>query len=88
MPCFFPDPSLTVVSLSQCHLLMVSYPCTGSVGSSSSDTSARTLFVREGGREDVRPDVHVTSNVELSNNVRLLLNVDLRNYVISSQIVI
>ena len=34
MHCFF--PSLTVVSLSQCHLLMVSYPCTGSVGSSSS----------------------------------------------------
>ena len=34
MHCFF--PSLTVVSLSQCHSLMVSYPCTGSVGSSSS----------------------------------------------------
>ena len=33
-------------------------------------------------------DVHVTSNVELRNNVRLLLNVDLRNYVISRQIVI
>ena len=32
-------------------------------------------------REDVRPDVHVTSNVELRNNVRLLLNVDLLNYV-------
>ena len=44
----------------------------------------RTLFVRE----DVSPDVHVTSNVELRNNVRLLLNVELRNYVISSQIVI
>ena len=38
-------------------------------------------------REDVRPDVHVTSNVELHNNVRLLLNVELRNYVISRQIV-
>ena len=38
-------------------------------------------------REDVRPDVHVTSIVELRNNVRLLLNVDLRNYVISRQIV-
>ena len=49
------------------------------------DTSSRTLFVREGGREggreDVSPDVHVTSNVELRNNVTLLLNVDLRNYV-------
>ena len=33
-------------------------------------------------------DVHVTSNVELGNNVRLLLNVELRNYVISRQIVI
>ena len=31
-------------------------------------------------------DVHVTSNVELRNN-RLLLNVELRNYVISCQIV-
>ena len=30
-------------------------------------------------------DVHVTSNVELRNNVRL--NVELRNYVISRQIV-
>ena len=29
-----------------------------------------------------------TSNVELRNNVRLLLNVELRNYVISRQIVI
>ena len=28
------------------------------------------------------------SNVELLNNVRLLLNVELRNYVISRQIVI
>ena len=27
-------------------------------------------------------DVYVTSNVELRNNVRLLLNVELRNYVI------
>ena len=36
-------------------------------------------------REDVRPNVHVTSNVELRNNVRLLLNVELRNYVISRQ---
>ena len=34
-----------------------------------------TLFVRE----DVSPDVQVTSNVELRNNVRLLLNVELRN---------
>ena len=39
--------------------------------------------MRAGGREDV----HVTSNVELRNNVRLLLNVELRNYVISRQIV-
>ena len=38
-------------------------------------------------REDVSPDVHVTSNVELRNNVRLLLDVELRNYVISRQIV-
>ena len=38
-------------------------------------------------REDVRPDAHVTSNVDLRNNVRLLLNVELRNYVISRQIV-
>ena len=43
---------------------------------------------RDGGREDVSPDVHVTPNVELRNNVRLLLNVDLRNYVISRQSVI
>ena len=35
----------------------------------SLDTSSSTLFVREGGREDVSPDVHVTSNVELRNNV-------------------
>ena len=49
----------------------------------SLDTSSRTLFVRE----DVSPDVHVTSNVELHNNVRLLMNVELRNYVISRQIV-
>ena len=41
------------------------------------------LFVRE----DMCRDVHVTSNVELRNNVRLLLNVELRNYVISRQIV-
>ena len=47
------------------------------------DTSSRTLFVREGGRMSV----HVTSNVELRNNVRLLLNVELRNYIISRQIV-
>ena len=40
--------------------------------------------MREGGC----PDVHVKSNVELRNNVRLLLNVELRNYVISRQIVI
>ena len=37
-------------------------------------------------REGRCRDVHVTSNVELRNNVRLLLNVDLRNYVISRQI--
>ena len=48
------------------------------------DTSSRTLFVREGGRMSVRM-YHVTSNVELRNNVRLLLNVELRNYVISRQ---
>ena len=48
-----------------------------------SDTSSRTLCVRE----DVSPDVHVTSNVELRNNVRLLLIVELRNYVISRHIV-
>ena len=41
----------------------------------SLNTSSRTLFVRE----DVSPDVHVTSNVEIRNNVRLLLNVELRN---------
>ena len=45
----------------------------------SLDTSSRTLFVGM--------CVHVTSNVELRNNVRLLLNVELRNYVISRQIV-
>ena len=50
----------------------------------SLDTSSRTLFVREGGRMSV----HVKSNFELRNNVRLLLNVELRNYVISRQIVI
>ena len=49
----------------------------------SLDTSSRTLFVRE----DMCRDVHDTSNVELRNNVRLLLNVELRNYVISRQIV-
>ena len=42
--------------------------------------------MREGFR-DVREDVHVTSKVEIRNNVRLLLNVELRNYVISRQIV-
>ena len=42
------------------------------------DTSSRTSFVREGGRDNVSPDVHVTLNVELRNNVRLLLNVELR----------
>ena len=41
--------------------------------------SSRTLFVGM--------CAHVTSNVELRNNVRLLLNVELRNYVISRQIV-
>ena len=49
------------------------------------DTSSRTSFVREGGRMSVRM---VTPNVELRNNVRLLSNVELRNYVISRQIVI
>ena len=39
------------------------------------------------GREDLCGDVHVTSNIELRNNVRLLLNVELHNYVISRQIV-
>ena len=52
--------------------------------------------MREGGRMSVRMStsrrtssyvVHVTSNVELRNNVRLLLNVELCNYVISRQIV-
>ena len=33
-------------------------------------------------------DVHVTTNAELRNYVRLLLNVELRNCVISRQIVI
>ena len=50
----------------------------------SLDTSFRTLFVME--------DVHVTSKVELRNYVPLFgvtqSNVDLRNYVISRQIVI
>ena len=50
----------------------------------SLDTSSRTLFVSDGGRMSV----HVTSNVELRNYVRLFLNVKLRNYVISRQIVI
>ena len=49
----------------------------------SLDTSSRTLFVRD----NVCRDVHVTSNVELRNNVRLLLNVELRNYVLPRQIV-
>ena len=40
--------------------------------------SSRTLFVRMS---------TFTSNVELRNNVRLLLNVELRNYVISRHIV-
>ena len=53
------------------------------------DTISRTLFVRDSLTHSLRAeDVHVTSNVELRNNVRLLLNVDLRNYVISCQIVI
>ena len=30
-------------------------------------------------------DVHVTSNVELGNNVRLLLNVELRNRAVSRE---
>ena len=51
--------------------------------------SSRTLFVRDSLTHSLRAeDVHVTSNDELRNNVRLLLNVDLRNYVISRQIVI
>ena len=44
--------------------------------------------MREGGRDNVCRYVHVTSNVELRSNVRLLLNVEIRNYVISRQIVI
>ena len=44
--------------------------------------------MREGGRDNVCQDVHVTSNVELRNNVTLSLNVELRNCVISRQIVI
>ena len=53
------------------------------------DISSRTLFVRDSLTHSLREeDVHVTSNVELRNNVRLLLNVDLRNYLISRQIVI
>ena len=52
------------------------------------DTSSRTLFVRGFTQSLREEDVHVTSNDELRNNVRLLLNVDLRNYVISRQIVI
>ena len=44
-------------------------------------------FICEGGCPRFVRDVHVTSNVELRNNVRLLLNVELRNYVISRQIV-
>ena len=48
-----------------------------SLGPSSKD------FICEGGSEDVSPHVHV----ELRNSVRLLLNVELRNYVISRQIV-
>ena len=48
------------------------------------DTSSRTLFARE--------DVHVTSNIELRNYVPLFgvtqSNVELRNDVISRQIVI
>ena len=51
------------------------------------DTTSRTLFVREEGREGGRMSVYVTSNVELRNYVRLLLNVELRNDVISRQIV-
>ena len=44
------------------------------------DTSSRTLFVRDSLTHSLREeDVHVTSNVELRNNVRLLLSVDLRN---------
>ena len=50
----------------------------------SLDTSSRTLFVR---MSTSREDVHVTSNAELRNYVRLLLNVELLNYVISRQIV-
>ena len=43
--------------------------------------------MRMWGCGDVGMCVHVTSNVELRNNVRLLLNVELHNYVISRQIV-
>ena len=62
--------------------------CYTGMDKTSFHTSSRTLFVREGGREDV----HVTSNVELRNYVPLFgvtqSNVDLRKYVISRQIVI
>ena len=51
------------------------------------DTSSRTLFVREGGREGGCVS-GCPRRVELRNNVGLLLNVELRNYVISRQIVI
>ena len=36
---------------------------------------------------ELRNNVRLLLNVELRNNVRLLLNVELRNYVISRQIV-
>ena len=52
----------------------------------SLDTSSRTLFVREGGRDDVGMSTS-RRKVELRNNVILLLNVELRNYIISRQIV-
>ena len=53
------------------------------IWTTSLDTSSRTLFVREGGCVSGCP-----RHVELRNSVRLLLNVELRNYVISRQIVI
>ena len=55
----------------------------------SLDTSSRTLFVREGGREDVHVKGGCPRHVErrVTYYVRLLLNFELRNYVISRQIV-
>ena len=49
----------------------------------SLDTSSRTLFVRI----CVRMSTSRRTSSYVGNNVRLLLNVELRNYVISRQIV-